>query len=167
MAHSKQRAVLEPAHRRTYLTPPGTARLQCLVVCADPARRRSLADAAAMAGWIAYESGDLLDAIDVQLRLMLHLAIVDFTGAAPEQGVGLRQLATGLSRQRELLLVVCGSQGRDEEEIWARQLGAWIYLPGLVEPSELSPLLGEAHDLAERLASTRGSPLAGSSAWCS
>ena len=48
-------------------------------------------------------------------------------------------------------LIVCGNEGATEEEIWVRQLGAWMYLPGVTEGSNLSLLCSEARHIAERL----------------
>ena len=46
-----------------------------------------------------------------------------------------------------LLLVICGHEGEVEEEIWARQLGVWLYVPGLSNaPAEdLSLLCQQAY----------------------
>lgn len=30
-----------------------------------------------------------------------------------------------------MLLAVCGHEGDPQEETWARQLGVWLYLPGV------------------------------------
>jgi hypothetical protein len=48
--------------------------------------------------------------------------------------------------------VICGNEGRPQEEIWARQLGAWLYLPGVVESDDVAMLCGEARQIAEQLA---------------
>jgi hypothetical protein len=49
-------------------------------------------------------------------------------------------------------LIVCGNEGDVEEEVWVRQLGAWLYLPNVTEASNLALLCGEARHIAERLA---------------
>ena len=36
------------------------------------------------------------------------------------------------------------------EEIWARQLGVWLYLPGVVDDSDLSSLFEEGRAVASR-----------------
>jgi hypothetical protein len=164
MPHTNERAVLEKTSRPVLRTAPSTGRMQCLVVCPEHGRRQELVEAARNAGWLTYESDDVAAAVDIQLRMMLHLAIVDFSGASPATATQLRQLVAGLSRQRERLLMVCGGDGCPEEEIWARQLGTWIYCPGAVAVFEIAPLFQEARDLAERMNATRGSPAEGA-AW--
>jgi hypothetical protein len=42
------------------------------------------------------------------------------------------------------------------EEIWARQLGAWMYLPGVNDHSDVAMLCGEARNAAEKLSSLGG-----------
>lgn len=45
---------------------------------------------------------------------------------------------------RGVLLIVCGHEHDPQEEIWARQLGAWLYLPGAsMVPSDEWKLLCE------------------------
>ena len=48
------------------------------------------------------------------------------------------------------LLVVCGSEDSVEEELWARQLGAWVYLPGVSSGDALVSLFAEARRVADR-----------------
>jgi hypothetical protein len=59
-----------------------------------------------------------------------------------------------LASQSGVLLIVCGNEGSVEEELWVRQRGAWLYLPGVVEASNLALLCGEAKQIVERLART-------------
>jgi hypothetical protein len=73
----------------------------------------------------------------------------------------LRSVVEHLATQGEVLTVVCGGMGNPTEEIWARQLGVWIYLPGVIDPHDMQPILGEARDIAERLVLGRGAALAG------
>ena len=48
------------------------------------------------------------------------------------------------------LLVVCGSEDSVDEEMWARQLGAWVYLPGVSGADALMSLFAEARRVGER-----------------
>lgn len=164
LAHLKDHTALETTQHPVFTTVPGTGRLQCLIVCPDARRRRDLADQTSDAGWTTFECADVTAANDLRRRLMLHLAVVDLAGPGGKQQTALRQLVSAFAHERDLLLVVSG-QGSADEEIWARQLGVWIYLPGLVQVGELAPIFSEAHDLAERMVATRGSPLGGKTAW--
>jgi hypothetical protein len=51
-------------------------------------------------------------------------------------------------------MIVCGNEGRIEEEMWVRQAGAWLYLPGVTESSNFALLCGEARQIAQRLHKT-------------
>jgi len=48
------------------------------------------------------------------------------------------------------LLAICGSDDNVDEELWARPLGAWVYLPGVTSGDALVSLVTEARRLAER-----------------
>lgn len=130
--------------------------LRCLIVADRDHRRRVFAEAAADAGWIAVECADVAVARDCWRRTMVQLAMIDLDGAAGEAGQQLREFVEALSRESGILSIVCGREGKPQEEIWARQLGIWLYLPGVVPSSDLTVLCGEARHLTERLAATRG-----------
>jgi hypothetical protein len=82
-----------------------------------------------------------------------QLAFVDLEG---EQGAGFQSLVRQLADQRQVLLVVCGS-GRDgNEEVWARQLGVWFYLPGVSEAGTIGLLCRDARTIvAQRTRAAR------------
>ena len=108
---------------------------QCLVVSADLSHRLLLSQAAAQVGWQTIEAADATQAIAFTERSTVDLAIVDLETTDDEQTQQLlrmvEQLSEQHSHQRDRLLMVCGNHQRPEEEIWARQLGVWIYVPGL------------------------------------
>ena len=45
---------------------------------------------------------------------------------------------------------VCGSEDSVDEELWARQLGAWVYLPGVSSGDALMSLFAEARRVSDR-----------------
>ena len=49
-----------------------------------------------------------------------------------------------------MLLAICGHEADPQEEIWARQLGVWLYLPGLSTQhvGEISVLCEQAQLMA-------------------
>ncbi|NIL99064.1 MAG: hypothetical protein GTO53_13870, partial [Planctomycetales bacterium] len=51
-----------------------------------------------------------------------------------------------------VLVALCGNEGNALEEIWARELGVWLYLPGVVDDSDLSSLLEAGQQVAARRA---------------
>jgi hypothetical protein len=63
----------------------------------------------------------------------------------------MRWLAERLAADGTLLLVLCGNDGEALEEIWAHQLGTWLYLPGVDEASDLSMVCSEARTVVEKL----------------
>jgi ActR/RegA family two-component response regulator len=121
---------------------------QCLIVSATPVRRRMLEKAASEGGWKTFMCADAPAALDHVNRSLMHLAVVDLQGQKPEL---FRPLVEQLTTQSGLLLIVCGNEGCADEEIWIRQRGAWMYLPGVADTSNVSLLCGEARQIVERL----------------
>jgi hypothetical protein len=50
-----------------------------------------------------------------------------------------------------MLLVICGRDGDAMQEIWAHQLGAWLYLPGVDISGDLAMLCSQARMVVEKL----------------
>ena len=118
------------------VSPRGVRRaglLDCLVVSGDASRRSRFEAAVELAGWLECASpattGDLRQAVDRDFQL----AIVD--------------IAEELAARPGTLLVICGSEDNVDEELWARQLGAWLYLPGVCDGDSLTSLCVEARRL--------------------
>jgi DNA-binding NtrC family response regulator len=128
---------------------------QCLVVSADKARGQMLQQAAAEGGWMTCVCVDATTALAHVSRSFVHLALVDLEGRKLQE---FRPVLEQLASQSGVLLIVCGNEGSVEEELWVRQRGAWLYLPGVVEASNLALLCGEARQIVERLARTPVSP---------
>ncbi len=124
--------------------------LGCMVVGLSEKRRQLLAAAAEAAGWVVMESADPKAARIQLLReppAMVIMDLEDPSGVAPE---ALKGLAERVSKQRDLLIAICGNAGNALEEIWARQLGVWLYLPGVVHDSNVASLFEEGRQLAAR-----------------
>ena len=126
--------------------------LVCMVIGFSEHRRPLLASAAAAAGWTVI---DLADAKAARIQLlrqppaMVVVDVEDASGSAPEV---LKSLLERVSTQRDVLIVMCGNEGNAVEEIWARQLGVWLYLPGVIDDSEVTDLLEEGSQVAVRRA---------------
>ena len=127
---------------------------QCLIVSADPHRRRMFERAAADGGWKTYSCADVATAQAHIHRQLMQLALLDLEAQGTES---FRPLVEQLTATSGLLSIVCGNEGDVEEEIWVRQRGAWMYLPGVADTSNVSLLFGEARQLAERLGKAGGS----------
>ncbi len=121
---------------------------QCLIVSADPQRRKLLEQAADDSGWKTFSCADAHSATTYVNRWMVQLAVVDLQSQRPEL---FRPLVEQLTACNGLLSIVCGNEGDVDEEIWVRQRGAWMYLPGVADSSNISLLCSEARQIAERL----------------
>ncbi len=124
---------------------------QCLIVSADRDRAEMLKRAATEGGWKTIVCPDAQTALAHVSRSFVHLVVVDLEG---QDLPSFRAVLVQLTSLSGALLIVCGKEGDVEEEICVRQLGAWMYLPGVVETSNLALLCGEARQIAERLAKT-------------
>lgn len=118
---------------------------QCLISSASRARRNLLSKAARDAGWDSILCNFPEEEVCKQLeQTLLQFALVDLDhrGATPS---GARNLVQNLIRtDPDLLVGVCGHEADPEEEIWARQLGVWLYLPGVTTSSEMTLLFEQA-----------------------
>lgn len=133
--------------------PVGT--LQCLIVSADAQRREMFERAASDGGWKTFPCADAATALAFIDRSLVQLAIVDLEAEAAQ---AFRPIVETVTRTSGLLLIVCGNEGEVEEEVWVRQLGAWLYLPGVLDSNNLALLCGEARHIAERLSKSTGAP---------
>jgi DNA-binding response OmpR family regulator len=127
--------------------------LQCLIVSADARRREMFERAAADGGWKTFPCADAPTALAFIDRSLVQLAIVDLEAEAAE---AFRPIVENVTRTSGLLLIVCGNEGEVAEEVWVRQLGAWLYLPGVLDSNNLALLCGEARHIAERLSKSTG-----------
>jgi len=119
----------------------------CLIVSAELSRQEMLARAAAEGGWETVICGDSRRALSYCRSMFLQLAIVDLDGHSVDDFDDLLEVLG----PAKLLLLVCGNEGNTEEEVRVRQVGAWLYLPGVVETSDVSLLCTEARHIAQRL----------------
>lgn len=126
-----------------------TAMLDCLVVSGDSARRRRFEAAVELAGWLECASpetsGELRQAVDRDFQLV----IVDIASPLGDRVNDSVEIAEELAARAGTLLVICGSEDNVDEELWARQLGAWLYLPGVCDGDSLTSLCVEARRLRD------------------
>jgi DNA-binding NarL/FixJ family response regulator len=121
--------------------------LGCLVVSGDASRRERFVAAAALAGWnrstVPEDAATLHDAADQDVSL----AIIDIASPIGDRVHDTLELAEELAARSNTLVVICGSEDNADEELWARQLGVWLYLPGVAEGDSLASLCIEARRL--------------------
>ncbi len=127
---------------------------QCLVVSLKANRGRMLEQAAGSGGWDTVACSDLSNAWTAVKRQKFGLAVVDLDGI--EDVEDLRGLCEEVAKMKDTLLVVCGNEGEALEEIWARQLGAWLYLPGVATGDALVSLCEQARPVVEKLTGNFG-----------
>jgi DNA-binding NtrC family response regulator len=120
----------------------------CLVVSADGERQEMLARGAAEAGWETTIVCDAEAALACQRRSFVQLAFIDLESDSSGR---LHELLEHFAPMKDLLTIACGAEGDIEEEIWVRQVGVWLYLPGVGDETRLSLLCDEARRIVERL----------------
>jgi hypothetical protein len=86
------------------------------------------------------------------------MAVVDLASAVLGETTPLLEQ---LAMTSGLLLVVCGQDGDAQEEVFVRQVGAWLYLPGGIQAEQLTVLCSEALALCTREANQQTSRRAG------
>ena len=136
---------------RTNETEGAVAHYQCLIVSVSTERREMLLRAAAEGGWQTLVASTADSARKQMARLFIQLAIVDLEHAPLEDTEEFREVLEDLAGMTGLLLVVCGNEGEPLEEVWARQLGVWLYLPGVSSGEDITMLCGEAKQITEQL----------------
>jgi DNA-binding response OmpR family regulator len=124
--------------------------MKCLVVSGDEGLRHRLDTMADLSGWSACEA----PADAAELRSVVegdfHLVIADIARPLGERVNDTVEIAEEFAGRPGTLVVVCGSGDSVDEELWARQLGAWVYLPGVSGGDALMALFSEARRVAER-----------------
>jgi hypothetical protein len=155
MSYSKTKAAA--CREQVLAEPPAavathTAVAQCLVASAHPLRRERLADAARDGGWKAIVCADADTAWAESRRYFVQLALVDLFDADGRETQGCRWLVQQLAADAGMLVAVCGNAHDVGHEIWARQLGAWVFLPGIDARCDLAMLCSEARQIARQLA---------------
>ena len=133
-----------------------TAVVKCLVVSTSRPRRDMFMQAAAREGWDTVACPDAESATAQVRRSRFQLALIDFEGCEERAPSWLCRLCPRLSSSNDPLLVVCGHEGDAAEELWARQLGVWLYLPGVTNGDDISVLCGEARGILKQLAGKKG-----------
>lgn len=123
---------------------------KCLVVSGNGGLRQRLGAVAELSGWeecdLPETAGDLAAAIEGEYRLV----VVDVAGPLGDRVNDSVELIEEFAARPGTLLVVCGAADSGDEELWARQLGAWVYLPGVSSGDALVSLFTEARRLTQR-----------------
>jgi len=122
----------------------------CLVVSTSARRAQLLVRAAHEEDWATIVCASADDALRQSVRHRVQLALIDLQSAPAAQEKLLRRLVEQLAA-RQLLLAVCGKPDDATGEVWSRQLGVWMFLPGVDCQSDIALLCGEARTILEKL----------------
>jgi hypothetical protein len=106
-----------------------------------------LSDAATESGWSTICCRDADSAESAAYRRLVQLALIDLSSGSAGPPPRMRRLVERLTAQRDLLVALCGRDADAIEEVWARQLGAWLYLPKVTAASDVASICGEALQL--------------------
>jgi hypothetical protein len=133
--------------------------LGCLVVSGDASRRKRFVAAASLAGWNRSKVPENAATLNTAADHDVSLAIIDIASPVGERVRDTLELAEELAARPNTLVVICGSEDNVDEELWARQLGVWLYLPGVADGDSLASLCIEARRLQEPIGSQAPHPL--------
>jgi DNA-binding response OmpR family regulator len=126
------------------------ATLKCLVVSGDNGLRGRLHTMSDLGGFTACET----PADATEMRSVVdgdyQLVIVDIAHPLGDRVNDTVEIAEEFASRPGTLVVVCGSDDSVDEELWARQLGAWVYLPGVSNGDSLMSLFAEARRVVDR-----------------
>jgi hypothetical protein len=123
----------------------------CLVVSASAPRAQLWVRAAHEEHWATIVCNSADDAVRQSVRHRVHLALIDLQSAPPAQETSLRTLVERLAARDGPLLAICGKPNDTTGEVWSRQLGVWMYLPGVDSQSDIALLCGEARNILKKL----------------
>jgi hypothetical protein len=145
-------ATLVSSDARTTFSRRAPAALQtCLVVSTSPRRAQLWVRAAHEEHWATIVCNTADDAIRQSVRQRVELALVDLQSAPRTQEKMLRTLVEQLAARKGPLLAVCGKPDDTTGEVWSRQLGVWMYLPGVDSQSDIALLCAEARNILRKL----------------
>ena len=124
----------------------------CLVASASIQRSQILARAAREEHWATIVCRGVEEAARQAVRNRVHLAMIDLQGLPRGQELAWRSLVEKLAARDGPLVAVCGNPNDPLGEVWSRQLGVWMYLPGVDKESDLELVCSEARSIVEKLA---------------
>lgn len=118
--------------------------LRCLVLTWSEGRADLLRSAARNESWQATVNIDVHEFLRNVFLLRVPLTFVDLPGTKQQSYSTCQNAAERIKDLSDSLVVICGLGGNPTEELWARQLGAWAYLPGDNGLAGLELIFGDA-----------------------
>jgi len=128
----------------------GPGVMKSLVVSGDRGLRARLESVSELSGWTACDAP--VDAMELSSSVEgdYQLIVVDIANPVGDRVNDSVEIAEEFAGRPGTLLVICGSDDSVDEELWARQLGAWVYLPGVSSGDALVSLFSDARRVVER-----------------
>ncbi len=128
----------------------GPGLMKCLVLSGNRGLRNRLDAVTELSGWSVCDAPE--DASDLQAVVDgdYQLVIADISRPLGDRVNDTVEVAEEFASRPGTLLVVCGSEDNVDEELWARQMGAWVYLPGVTGGDALVSMFADARRLVER-----------------
>jgi hypothetical protein len=123
----------------------------CLVVTTSVQRSHLWVRAAQQEHWATIVCRTADEAARQAVRNRIQLALVDLQSVPAAQKRAFRQLVEQLAARDGPLVAVCGNPNDSLGEVWSRQLGVWMYLPGIDGQSDIALLCCEARSIVEKL----------------
>ncbi len=121
----------------------------CLLVSTEQQLRRRMREAASEAGWNPVECKTVEESLRQAALHVFPLALIDVGHQLPSKVH--EDLIRSLRQSASNLVVVCDQDANPEGELWARQRGAWMYLPEVNDASDLARICREAQAVTEKL----------------
>ena len=149
---------VSPDSRATVRRRAAVALQTCLVVSTSARRAQLWVRAAHEEQWATIVCTTADDAMRQSVRHRVELALVDLQSAPPAQTQVLRTLVERLAARNGPLLAVCGDPDDTTGEVWSRQLGVWMYLPGVDGHSDIALLCSEARNILQKLGGRAAQP---------
>ena len=128
--------------------------LRCLIVSWSDQRAELLRAAAESTSWETIVEQDVSQFLRHVFQLRVPLTIVDLPVSGDSGYERIRTAASRVCDVNDSLLVICGATKNSSEELWARELGVWTYLPEASDLSGLEFVFSEARKAIARQSST-------------
>lgn len=119
--------------------------LRCRVLTWSEQRTELLRSAAEVESWQPTLTCDVRQFLRHLFQQHAPLTFIDLPSQVASE-YRLYQTAVERATEMKELVAVCGGIPTPEEEIWARQLGVWVYLPGDNGLVGLRHLFGNARE---------------------
>lgn len=123
----------------------------CLVISADGLKRMMFGQSAERCGWEQIVCEDMATAMEHLESSNVGMVLIDTASNGDASMEACRWLVERLAENKQVLTVVCGRTSDAQEEVWARQLGVWMYLPGVAPESDLDPMLLAGREVSARM----------------